>query len=80
MTVSDAMRRTIRREALLAWKTRLETKHPELLVTDQAIANKVASLAELDEELRTLNRERLGARPLAWRTSNRRPTGKTSRG
>jgi hypothetical protein len=60
-SIAETVRRTIRREALLAWKTRIETMCPELLVTEQVIAVKVASLARLDEELRTLNRQRLGA-------------------
>ena len=61
VSLTEAVRRTIRREALLAWKARLEARYPELLVTDHAVAAKVASLAQLDEELRALNRERLGA-------------------
>ena len=55
------MRRTIRRRSPAGLEDPSRDEHPELLVTDHVIASRVASLAQLDQELRTLNRERLGA-------------------
>ncbi len=54
----DALvRRSIRRESLLAWKGRLEATLPELLVETAEIDRKVASLAALDDEVLALNRQ-----------------------
>lgn len=53
------VRRTLRREALLAAKGRLEGEHPELLYAREEIEAKVASLAVLDAEMRALNRDLL---------------------
>lgn len=54
--VEEAVRATIRREALLGWKARLEAARPELATDLQEVARKVAALARLDEEMRDLNR------------------------
>lgn len=51
------VRRTIRREALLSWKGRLEASLPELLVEAGEVEQKVASLAVLDREVLALNRQ-----------------------
>lgn len=54
----DALvRRTIRREALLAWKGRLEATLPQLLVEAGEIKQKVTTLATLDREVLGLNRQ-----------------------
>jgi hypothetical protein len=53
------LRRTIRREALLAWKSRLETEKPELGYEREEIQRKVETLATLDREMRELNRRLL---------------------
>ncbi len=55
--VDALVRRTIRREALLAWKGRVETALPDLLVEESEINQKVASLAVLDSEVFALNRQ-----------------------
>ena len=49
-------RRSIRREALLAWKGRFETACPELLTGREELEAKVANLVSLDADLRDLNR------------------------
>jgi primosomal replication protein N'' len=51
--------RILRREALLAWKSRMEQARPELLLEREEIKAKVQTLAELDEKLRQLNKELL---------------------
>jgi primosomal replication protein N'' len=51
------VRRTIRREALLAWKGRIEVTQPQLLVEAGEILQKVTSLAALDREVLVLNRQ-----------------------
>lgn len=58
--LDGVVRRTLRREALLAAKGRLETTHPELLFGREELEAKVAALAALDAEMRALNRELLG--------------------
>ena len=52
---------TIHREALLAWKGRLETTCPALLAEKEELQRKVETLAELDGRLRELNRQLLSA-------------------
>jgi primosomal replication protein N'' len=58
--LDGVVRRTLRREALLAIKGRLETNHPELLYGREELEAKVSALAALDAEMRALNRELLG--------------------
>jgi hypothetical protein len=58
--LSRMVRRLIRREALLAWKGQLERRHPAVLVNQNSLGNKLKTLQELDQRLRSLNRERLG--------------------
>ncbi|WP_177282486.1 AAA domain-containing protein [Devosia enhydra] len=50
-------RRTVRREALLAWKGRIEATQPQLLVEAGEIQQKVTSLAALDREVLGLNKQ-----------------------
>ncbi|MBX9569163.1 MAG: DUF4011 domain-containing protein [Candidatus Obscuribacterales bacterium] len=50
------IRRIIRREACLAWKSTLETNEPVLTISKEEINYKVKSLAEAEEQLRNLNR------------------------
>ncbi len=60
-TWTATVRRTLRREALLAAKGRLEALHPELLYWNaRELEAKVAALAVLDRDMRALNRELLG--------------------
>ncbi|MGG5819353.1 AAA domain-containing protein [Falsiroseomonas sp. HW251] len=54
--LDGVVRRTIRREALLAVKARLESARPELLFERVELEAKVASLARLDAEMRELNK------------------------
>ena len=58
--LDGTVRRTLRREALLAVKGRLEASCPELLYERGELEAKVAALAVLDREMRALNRELLG--------------------
>ena len=58
---SDAVERTLTREALLAWKTHFEGRWPELGLEREELSNKVTVLAALDAEMRDLNRELLTA-------------------
>lgn len=51
------LRRTVRREALMAWKSRLEASLPQLLVEAGEIRQKVETLAALDREVLGLNRQ-----------------------
>jgi len=53
------VRRTLRREARLAWKARLETSEPVLLYERQEVDNKVLALGEADGRMRELNRRLL---------------------
>lgn len=54
--LENEVRRIIRREALLAWKTRLETENSTLLYEPIEIQNKVRALAEADKSMRRANR------------------------
>ena len=72
--LDGVVRRTLRREALLCAKGRLETDYPELLYGREELEARVKALATLDGEMRDLNREalsrgtdaaRLGT-PAAW--------------
>ena len=55
--LEGVVRRTIRREALLATKGRLETAHPELLYERGELESRVSHLARLDAEMRELNKQ-----------------------
>lgn len=59
LEVDRIVGRTILREALLAWKGRLENAYPELLFEREEIARKIDVLAELDGEFRAINKELL---------------------
>ncbi len=59
-TVSTIVRRLIRREALLAWKRRLEQQHPAVLENRSTLDEKLETLQTLDQRLRARNRDRLG--------------------
>ncbi|MGO8847120.1 MAG: AAA domain-containing protein [Methylocella sp.] len=50
------VRRTLKRETLLAWKGRMETLRPELLADQAQIQHKVDTLAILDREMRGHNK------------------------
>jgi hypothetical protein len=60
-TLEGHVRNTIHREALLAWKGRLETTWPALLVEKEELQRKIDTLSELDGQLRELNRQLLAA-------------------
>jgi primosomal replication protein N'' len=57
--LEDQVRHMIQREALLAWKGRLETAWPVLLVEKEELRRKIETLADLDRQFRKLNRELL---------------------
>lgn len=57
--LTTVVRNTLYREAYLAWKTALEQTTPELLQTEQEAQEKIAQLAELDQELLQLNQHYL---------------------
>lgn len=53
------VRRILNREARLGWKHQLEQVDPHLHLEREEIESKVASLAQLDREMRALNRQLL---------------------
>lgn len=57
--LEQEVRRVVNREARLGWKRRLEDAEPDLHLEHAEIATKVASLADLDVEMRALNRQLL---------------------
>ena len=57
--LDGVVRRTVHREALLAWKSRLETTLPELSFEREEISRKIEVLTALDHEFRTINKELL---------------------
>lgn len=57
--LEQEVRRLINREARLGWKRRMEDAEPDLHLEHAEIATKVTSLAELDVEMRSLNRQLL---------------------
>src|SRR5262249_49147422 len=59
--LEDQVRNTILREALLAWKGRLETTWPALLLEKEELQRKIETLAQLDGRFRQLNRQLLAA-------------------
>lgn len=59
--IDSAIRRIIRREARLAWKSRMEEASPVLLIERSQIETSVTALAEADHAMRGLNRQLLVA-------------------
>jgi hypothetical protein len=57
--LEGVVRRTIRREARLAWKQRLEDRDPSLLQDSDELQARVRSLAEADVKMRQANRQLL---------------------
>ncbi len=57
--LEQEVRRLIKREAHLGWKRRMEQAEPDLHLEHAEISTKVASLADLDLEMRMLNRQLL---------------------
>jgi primosomal replication protein N'' len=57
--LNHEVRRTIRREALLAWKARMEVETPSLLLEAAELEAKVSALATADDQMRTANRQLL---------------------
>ncbi|MET3591811.1 hypothetical protein ABID26_001195 [Mesorhizobium shonense] len=57
--LEEQVRRIIRREALLAWKSRLEADHPVLLYEAAELKSKVRSLADAEQSMRRANRQML---------------------
>jgi serine/threonine protein kinase len=57
--LEGVIRRSIRREALLSWKARVEELAPDLLLEREEARSKISNLARLDDEMRKLNRELL---------------------
>jgi DNA polymerase III delta prime subunit len=53
--------RTMRREALRAWKSRIEATWPELALEREELESKIAVLGQLDREQRALNRQLLAS-------------------
>ena len=53
------VRLTIAREARLAWKSRLETENPTLLLEASELEARIRALAVADEQMRTINRNYL---------------------
>ena len=69
--LDGVVRRSLRREALLGVKDRLENAHPELLFERDELVGKTASLAALDVQMRDLNRALLGQGVEAGRLGTR---------
>ncbi|HRD95343.1 MAG TPA: AAA domain-containing protein [Rubrivivax sp.] len=57
--MESEVRRILNREARLGWKRHLEQAEPDLHLEHAEIESKVASLAQLDVEMRSLNRQLL---------------------
>jgi hypothetical protein len=57
------VRRTLKREALLAWKNDIEARSPALLVERAETERNVRTLAELDQRFKRLNQELLAGCP-----------------
>jgi hypothetical protein len=85
LQLSEIVSRSLRREALLAWKGKFETESPELAIEADEIVQKVGRLADLDSQVRSANKDLLrqdipngiGASP-AWEDITRL-TGKRAR-
>ncbi|CAM5761085.1 hypothetical protein LMIY3S_00018 [Labrys miyagiensis] len=54
--IDEVVRKSLKREALLAWKLLMEARSPELIFERQELSAKVRNLAALDAEMRMLNR------------------------
>jgi primosomal replication protein N'' len=57
------VRRTIGREARIAWKARMETDEPALVVESDEIESRIAALTSEDAKLRRLNKDLLASDP-----------------
>jgi hypothetical protein len=57
------VRRTLKREALLAWKNDIEEHSPALLVERAEVEANIRNLAELDQRFKRLNQELLAGCP-----------------
>jgi primosomal replication protein N'' len=57
------VRRTLKREALLAWKNDIEAHSPALLVERAEVEANIRTLAELDQRFKRLNQELLAGCP-----------------
>ncbi|MEO1600413.1 MAG: AAA domain-containing protein [Pseudomonadota bacterium] len=55
----DQITRLLRQQARLAWKSRIESATPELLVDRSSLKAKIGDLARCDDEMRHLNSEHL---------------------
>jgi len=55
--LEEIVRRSIKREALLTWKTRREAKEPDLFFEREEIERKIELLGTLNQELRSSNIE-----------------------
>lgn len=55
----EVVSRSLRREALLAWKGKFETESPELTIEADEIVQKVERLADLDGQVRSANKDLL---------------------
>jgi hypothetical protein len=55
----EVVSRSLRREALLAWKGKFETDSPELMIDADEIAQNVEKLAQLDDQVRSANKDML---------------------
>lgn len=81
------LRRTLNREARLAWKRRFEQDDPALLLENTEADAKIASLAAADADMRALNRRLLGegidteglSPPKAWEDITRLKGKRTRR-
>ncbi|MGH1591343.1 AAA domain-containing protein [Methylobacterium phyllosphaerae] len=56
---AEAVQHTLVREGLLSWKTQFEGRWPELGLEREELGHKIAALASLDAEMRSLNRQLL---------------------
>jgi primosomal replication protein N'' len=59
--IPATVRATLAREARLAWKDRLESERPSLLLDRESLLTRVQRLGELDEQFLKLNRDLLAA-------------------
>src|SRR5207249_5048897 len=55
----EVISRSLRREALLAWKGKFENASPELTIEAMEIAQRVDTLAALDDQVRSANKDLL---------------------
>jgi primosomal replication protein N'' len=57
--LDSEIRRILRRESRIAWKTRLESENPALMLDPAELRSKISALAQADQDLRQLNRRLL---------------------